>query len=793
MKLSSVTGTAHVRLAAVRTVSGSITNPATAVTTATVVALAIVSAYWPRCTAGRTRKPCSRLPAGLAWLRRITPPTPPTSPSPATIERAQENIKRLWREAYPLDDPKAEAGRAYLDYRGLIGLNPLPRDVRLHPSLPYWFTGPDGKPVKIGRYPALMALVRDLSGKVRGLHRTYLQQAGNGKALVISPTGEPLPVKKLLALAPGATRGAAIRLYPVGAENRLAVAEGIETALAVWRAAGWPCWAALFAGNLANFDVPASVETVAIMADNDSYQAGQEAAKALARRLFRLPKPPVIKIVKAQARVDETPAATPDDVWQEAQPLRRELPPPESFPLDALGSTLSGAAAAMEEVIQSPLAVIGNSLLAGAGLATQGHADIEIDGRSFPLSVYLVTVAETGERKTATDAVALAPHDKRQRTLREVYGQEIVEYEIQAAAWKKAKEQALSAKAKTMQAKADALRELGPEPSPPVEAILMVEKPTYEGLVKGLARGQPSMGLFSDEGGRFLGGHGMNQENQLKTAAGLSKLWDGSPISRTRGGDGNILLYGRRLSVHLMIQPAVSALLFGNDLLMGQGLLSRCLVTWPESNIGKHRYREESLRERPAMRQYFARLLGILETPLPIADGTQNELNPRKLQLSSDAKRAFIQFHDHISDLCGPEKALHPVKGLAAKAAEHAARIAGILALVRDMATGTVKAEDMAAGIELCQFYLGEALRLFDAAADNPDLVLAERCLAWARDRGCRFAAVELYQRGPNAVRDKATADRILEILRKHGLAQPLPAGTVIDGKPRKSAWEVRP
>ena len=85
----------------------------------------------------------------------------------------------------------------------------------------------------------------------------------------------------------------------------------------------------------------------------------------------------------------------------------------------------------------------------------------------------------------------------------------------------------------------------------------------------------------------------MNQENQLKTAAGLSKLWDGAPISRTRGGDGNILIYGWRLSIHLMIQPAVSHLLFGNPLFLEQGLLSRFLVTWPESNIGKHRYKEK--------------------------------------------------------------------------------------------------------------------------------------------------------------------------------------------------------
>jgi hypothetical protein len=34
-----------------------------------------------------------------------------------------------------------------------------------------------------------------------------------------------------------------------------------------------------------------------------------------------------------------------------------------------------------------------------------------------------------------------------------------------------------------------------------------------------------------------MGGHGMNQDNQLKTAAGLSELWDGIRISRVRATD----------------------------------------------------------------------------------------------------------------------------------------------------------------------------------------------------------------------------------------------------------------
>jgi len=90
-------------------------------------------------------------------------------------------------------------------------------------------------------------------------------------------------VKKLMSpTIPGATRGGAIRLYPAG-ETR-AIAEGIETALAVRLATGLPVWASICAGGMARLIVPHEVRLVVICADNDV--AGLDAARALARRLL---------------------------------------------------------------------------------------------------------------------------------------------------------------------------------------------------------------------------------------------------------------------------------------------------------------------------------------------------------------------------------------------------------------------------------------------------------------------------------------------------------------------------
>ncbi|MFK7871012.1 MAG: DUF3987 domain-containing protein [Roseobacter sp.] len=92
--------------------------------------------------------------------------------------------------------------------------------------------------------------------------------------------------------------------------------------------------------------------------------------------------------------------------------------------------------------------------------------------------------------------------------------------------------------------------------------------------------------MFSDEGGQFLGGHAMNSDNRQKTLTALNDLWHGNAIRRTRAGDGHATLYGRRLSVHLMVQPFVARTFMADRMASDTGFLPRFLVCEPPSNIG---------------------------------------------------------------------------------------------------------------------------------------------------------------------------------------------------------------
>lgn len=473
------------------------------------------------------------------------------------------------------------------------------------------------------------------------------------------------------------------------------------------------------------------------------------------------------------------------------RPLTREMPPADPFPVDALGSVLGSATAAIHDRVRAPMAMCGQSVLAAATLAVQGHADAVLPtGQERPLSNYLVTVGVSGERKSAVDTEALWPVRKHEADLRAAYDIALPDHLNALEAWKKARDKASKSPDKAkIKASLDAI---GPSPDAPLLPTLTCTEPTFEGITKLYANGSPSLGLFNDEGGQFVGGHGMNDEAKLRTATGMSKLWDGRPIERVRGGDGMILLPGRRLAMHLMVQPMVAAMLFNDGMLADQGLLSRVLPSFPESAIGNRSWREPSVLSDIEMKQYGASLLEILEMPLPLIEGNRVQLAPRRLLLSDTARRLWIGFHDHLEARIGAGGELEPVRGFANKLPEHAARIAGVLALVGDITAGEINGAVMQAGIDLAQYYLGEALRLYGASQVSEELRLAQVLLNWLWARPEPVISLpDIYQYGPNSIRDLARAKKLVGVLEQHGWLVAILGCATIAGKPRRDAWRI--
>src|SRR5947199_401245 len=125
-----------------------------------------------------------------------------------------------------------------------------------------------------------------------------------------------------------------------------------------------------------------------------------------------------VKSAKSGKRAREVP-----------RPLVPVPPRAPEFPIDALGPVLGPAAKAISDRVQAALAMSGQSVLAAAALAVQGHANVELPtGQIRPISEFFVSIAESGDRKSSCDELALAPVESRETTLRAQHDVELKQY-----------------------------------------------------------------------------------------------------------------------------------------------------------------------------------------------------------------------------------------------------------------------------------------------------------------------------------------------------------------------------
>jgi len=173
----------------------------------------------------------------------------------------RESLQKLWNASKPLtgSDPVSK----YLHGRGIVL---TPNDIRYCPEC----YESDTK----RKYVAMVARFTGVDGKPVSLHRTYLD--GNQKADVKSP-------KKLMK-GTSLLSGGAIRLFKP--TDVLAIAEGIETAISVTQLTSVPCWSAVSTSLMKAWQPPEGIKKIVICGDADANYAGQQAAYALANRLY---------------------------------------------------------------------------------------------------------------------------------------------------------------------------------------------------------------------------------------------------------------------------------------------------------------------------------------------------------------------------------------------------------------------------------------------------------------------------------------------------------------------------
>lgn len=451
---------------------------------------------------------------------------------------------------------------------------------------------------------------------------------------------------------------------------------------------------------------------------------------------------------------------------QEPTALPHAQPSSTPFPIECLTPKLQSAAAAIVAKTQGPAALAAQSVLSVASLAVASRAKVQTLGSPSNATAAFVTIALSGERKSAADKIARVGIDRVVMRLREEHDAKFAEYKSALAGAGRGEDR----------------------PEAPVCPSFLVTEPTVEGAFKAIATGTGFLGWFTDEAASFWGGHSMSKDQRAKTSGIVSKFWDGDYFFRPRAGqEGDGYVPPTATTINLMFQPTLIRDTYGDDFLIGQGLLARMLPCWPESNMGNRKYRrataEDDAKAARFQDEIEAALISTLDDP-----------SERLLELSDGAFATCVEFHDKLEAQLGRGGWAADISSFASKAPEHACRIAAIMTLFEDREATTVSTEVMKASCKLVRYYLGQFKYLCVAATNDTEIDHAQSLLDWLRcnvAKGDAFATDKVMQFGPVPTRQAKALRKALGVLSQYGWVQELPPGTKVDGKTRRSAYRL--
>lgn len=413
----------------------------------------------------------------------------------------------------------------------------------------------------------------------------------------------------------------------------------------------------------------------------------------------------------------------PNLEWPEPQPLVAKLDA-EPYPHATLPDGIRAAVEEVQAFVKAPFPLVASSAIGALSLAVQAYVDVERAQKlNSPVSLFLLTIADSGERKSTCDGFfskALRDYEQEQA---EAMKPELERYQADLDSWNAERDGLLAAikeaskKSKSTDKLRDELTQLQHDkPEPPRIPKILLGDETPENLAWRLAKEWPSAGIVSSEAGAVFGSHGMGKDSIMRNLALYNVLWDGGTHSIGRRTSESFTVKGARLTTALQVQEATLRE-FNNKvgiLARGTGYFARFLIAWPESTQGTRLF-TEAPEHWPHLAAFNRRISAMLSAPAPInADGS---LEPGLLKFSPKAKERWIEFHDSIEKMLSSGKELYDVRDVASKSADNAARLSALFHVFTHGADGSIGADSFESASCIVAWHLSESRRFFGELA----------------------------------------------------------------------------
>ena len=298
---------------------------------------------------------------------------------------------------------------------------------------------------------------------------------------------------------------------------------------------------------------------------------------------------------------------------------------------------------------QAPGGLVMAGFLGALSVAAQGGVDTErVDGKPIPISLMVLALAGSGERKSEVEHLCFGPIRRFQAEKLSGHRRELKSYQLERKAFDyrvHAKSKEVAKVPLTDPAYAQVVAELAQlaelEPRRPPAFKALYEDATMPALLRGIADDYPYPGLISGEGGTILG------SGAARSFPEINSLWSGSTIDVARSSAPNISISNARLTMMLLVQEEIldKFLEKKGDESRGAGLWARALLFNPSSTRGRRPTLEGHSTAREYLELFERRVTQMLECSYRrFVSGNGVEV----LRLSGEAKVCVREMFDSI-------------------------------------------------------------------------------------------------------------------------------------------------
>ena len=431
--------------------------------------------------------------------------------------------------------------------------------------------------------------------------------------------------------------------------------------------------------------------------------------------------------------------------------------------LELLPEELSQCAYAVFNKVQSPPGIIVTSILSTLSSAIQSYVDVEpLYGGVQPVALYTLVIADSGERKTTTDRLIMKPLlEYEQHVLKQMKDLQ-VEKEVEALVWKAKIKQVSGSLVKAIQeghsSEADILQrqlmDLKLKGEPKVKTYRSIlNDVTSAALFRALAGEGKSITLHSSDAGNLL------TRANMDFIANANQLWDGEDVLVSRVVAGESDIKSARLTLSLMLQPAVLNQISKkkDDMLRLSGYFARMLVTQPDSTQGER----FGVGASSSDEGYIDKFHQVVKALLKESEHYQASKERVTLTLSPGARKELLGLQNWVETGLRESGSLFDVREAGSKIVNNATRIAALLHVYvnRGVALTEIGIQEVRFARDLATCYLRAYQRIFGEKslfelAEEYGMLL-ERWLSDNFVADSEIPFTRLLQYGPNSIRPK--------------------------------------